>query len=246
MPAPVVYITGITRGIGRATALALAQRGATVAGCYRERDDEAATLRDELRGVVPFLVQKADVRDGAAARQSLAAVEAEFGGLDVLINNAGVLRFGYLGFSRPADAADVLETNLGGTATFTAAVIPALLRRGGGTIINLLSAVATANPPGAPCALYSASKAAAGGLTADLARTLVGQNIRVYALAPGFIDTDMLAPVSPGIIDPIRRRIPLGRLGRPEEMAAILCFLALDAPTYMTGSLITADGGYSA
>jgi len=246
MTAPVVYVTGVTRGVGRATALLLAQRGATVAGCYLERDDCAATLRRELAGHGRCLVHKVDVRDGAAVRRAAAEVEAELGGIDVLVNNAGILRFGYLNFTSPETAADVLDTNLGGALWFARSMAPVIARRGGGAIVNVLSAVAVANPPRAPCAVYSASKAALAGLTRGLARELAPLHVRVNAVAPGFIDTDMLGAVPAPVMAGITRLIPLGRLGRPEEIARIILFLALDAPMYLTGAIICADGGYGA
>jgi 3-oxoacyl-[acyl-carrier protein] reductase len=244
---PVALVTGASRGIGRAIAVALADAGFRLGVNYRARAKDADSLVEQIRvtgGDARALC--ADVSDPGAARSLVAATLDAFGRLDVLVNNAGV----HLPGVRLADvgAEDwerLLRVNLSGPLYLMQAVLPHMRARGTGHIVNLSSNVTQRFP--AAAGPYTASKSALEALTRILAREEGPHGIRVNAVAPGPIETDMLAE-SMAVMGPERTRafvesVPLRRKGHPEEIAAVVRFLVSDAASYLTGQVIYVNGG---
>ena len=237
-----VLITGASRGIGAACARAFAAAGCRVAVHYHRSADRALALIDELTamGADAFAVQ-ADVSDSSQVKRMIAAVEERFGSIGVLVNNAGVALVGLL-----TDVADdewrrVTDTNLGGVFACCRAALPAMIRAHRGCIVNIASMWGEV---GASCeAVYSASKAGVIGLTKALAKELGPSGIRVNAVSPGVIMTDMMAGFTEDDLNALREEIPLGSLGTPEDVAAAVLFLASDEARYITGQVLSVNGG---
>ena len=240
----VALVTGGSRGIGRAVVLAFAAEGARVAFVYRGSREAAESLAAEVAGQGgAALGIQADVRDPAAAERCVERVEQEWGGLDVLVNNAGVVHDELFVQMGPGAWQDVLDTNLGGTYHFCRAVAYPFMRRRRGRIINVSSVAA--DRAGSGQANYAASKGAINALTRALAVELGSRNVTVNAIAPGFIETDMSAAVLTRAGDLVKKAIPLRRLGRPEDVARLAVFLASADSGYITGQVLTVDGGLS-
>jgi 3-oxoacyl-[acyl-carrier protein] reductase len=238
----VALVTGGSRGIGRAIVLAFAAEGARVAFVYRGSRAAAESLVAEVAGQGgAALALQADVRDPAAAERCVERVEQEWGGLDILVNNAGVVHDELFVQMDPEAWQAVLDTNLGGTYQFCRAVAFPFMRRRRGRIINVSSVAAERAGPGQ--ANYAASKGAINALTRALAVELGSRNVTVNAIAPGFIETDMSAAVLARAGDLVKKVIPLRRLGRPEDVARLAVFLASADSGYITGQVLTVDGG---
>lgn len=235
----VALVTGASRGIGRAVALALAGEGADVAVNYRNSDDAAREVVGliESKGV-RALARKADVSDYGEVRDMVAAIGENLGKVDILVNNAGIVDDALVPRLSPESWDRVLAVNLTGSFNCTKAVIPAMMTRRWGRIINVSSVVALRGNPGQ--ANYAASKAGLLGLTRSVAREYCSRNILVNAVCPGYILTDMTADGE--ALKRMEELIPLGRAGSCEEVASAVVFLATSA-TYTTGSVIDVSGG---
>jgi 3-oxoacyl-[acyl-carrier protein] reductase len=235
-------VTGGSRGIGRATSLRLAQLGARVAVNYVR--DEAAAL-----AVVEEIVSaggearafRADVAEHKQAAALIDKAVGAFDRLDVLVNNAGATRDGLLLRMSPRDWEDVLKINLGSAFNCTQAAAKKMIKQRQGTIINISSVVGLTGNAGQ--ANYTAAKAGLIGFTKTAARELSARQIRVNAVAPGFIATEMTEALAEDIKAGIAERIPLRRFGRPEEVADVVAWLASDMSAYLTGQVIVVDGG---
>jgi 3-oxoacyl-[acyl-carrier protein] reductase len=238
----VALVTGASRGIGRAIALALAAAGARVVINYRDRGDAAeqvaATIR-EAGGRADVL--QADVADRESVDALIRQITALAGGLDILVNNAGITRDGLLMRMKDDDFDAVLDTNLRGAFLCTRAALRPLLKSAHGRIINISSVVGLAGNAGQ--ANYAAAKAGLLGFTRSVAREVASRQVTVNAVAPGFIDTDMTASLNEAARGAALESIPLKRYGNAAEVAAVVCFLASDAAAYITGQTIAVDGG---
>jgi 3-oxoacyl-[acyl-carrier protein] reductase len=235
-------VTGGSRGIGRAIALALAGAGADVAITYRSADAEAAAVVAAIasagRRAKSF---KSDAADYAGASTVVEGVTAEFSRLDILVNNAGITKDGLLMRMSEADWDAVIATNLKSVFNFSKAAVRPMMGQRSGKIINVSSIAGMIGNPGQTN--YAASKAGMIGFTKSLARELGSRNIQVNAIAPGFVDTDMTAALSPEQKQKLEQNIPLKRTGKPEEIAGVARFLASPASDYMTGQVLCVDGG---
>jgi 3-oxoacyl-[acyl-carrier protein] reductase len=237
-------VTGGSRGIGRAIAQAFAREGARVAVVYRGNEAAAADLVREIAqagGTARAL--QADVADRAAVQACVERVEQELGPVDVLVNNAGVIHDDLFVRLEPEDWDRVLQTNLGGTYNCCRAVAYGMMKRRRGRIINLSSVAAEYVNPGQTN--YAASKGAINAFTRALAVELASRGVTVNAIAPGFIETDMSAAVRNKAGDLIKKYIPMRRIGTPEDVARVAVFLASADSAYLTGQVLTVDGGLS-
>lgn len=236
-------VTGGSRGIGRGICEALAAEGARVAVVYKGNqaaaDETVQAIKD--KGGVALALQ-CDVADPAAAEACVAKVKQEFGRLDILVNNAGIIHDELFIRMDKADFDRVIATNLGGVFNFCKAVAyDPMMKQRRGRIINISSVAADHVNPGQTN--YAASKGAINSFTRALAVELASRGITVNAIAPGFIETDMSAAVRNKAGDLIKKMIPLRRLGLPADIARLAVFLASDEAAYITGQVITVDGG---
>jgi 3-oxoacyl-[acyl-carrier protein] reductase len=250
----VALVTGGTRGIGAAISRSLASHGATVAAAYGQNHDRAAQLQAELtRSGTPISVHAGDVGSAEDCRRMVQAVIERHGRLDILVNNAGITADRTVFKMGEDDWHKVLEVNLSG-AFFTAqAALAHMVERGSGRIVNISSIIGQTGNVGQ--ANYAASKSGLFGLTMSLAKeaafalkragklTPDGMNITVNAVAPGFIETEMLDSVPEKVLQGIRAQVPLDRLGRPDEVARVVRFLVSDASSYITGQAWAVNGG---
>lgn len=235
-------VTGASRGIGRSIALELAKQGAHVAVNYAGSEDRAQAVVDEIiaLGQKAFKVQ-ADVSNEKSVKDMVKTVIDTFGSLDILVNNAGITKDNLLMRMKEADFDDVININLKGVFLCTKAVSRPMMKQRGGTIVNVASIVGVSGNPGQTN--YVASKAGVIGMTKSVAKELASRNIRVNAVAPGFISTDMTDELSDEQQEAMLDMIPLGKLGTPEDVAVVVRFLASDDAKYMTGQTIHIDGG---
>jgi 3-oxoacyl-[acyl-carrier protein] reductase len=237
----VALVTGASRGIGRAIALRLAREGANVGINYRTSREEAEAVAESVQemGVEAKLLH-ADVSRPDQVQAMFDALDA-WGGVDILVNNAGLTRDGLLMRMSDDDWDEVMNVNLRGAFLCCRAATRPMVRKRWGRIINMASVVGLAGNPGQ--SNYAASKAGLIGLTLTLSRELASRNITVNAIAPGFIETDMVASLSEEARSHIRARIPMDGFGTPEDVAAAAAFLASDGARYITGQTIAVDGG---
>ncbi|MBW5444613.1 3-oxoacyl-[acyl-carrier-protein] reductase [Cohnella sp. CFH 77786] len=235
-------VTGASRGIGRAIAIALAEAGADVAVNYAGSEAAAAETVKAIEALGRKSVMiKANVGKAAEFEAMVQSVLETFGKLDILVNNAGITRDNLIMRMKEEEFDEVIETNLKGVFNGIKAVTRSMMKQRSGRIINISSVVGTLGNAGQ--ANYVAAKAGVIGLTKSAARELASRNITVNAVAPGFIGTDMTDKLPADMKEKLEKDIPLGRIGRPEEIAAAVLYLASDASSYMTGQTIHVDGG---
>jgi 3-oxoacyl-[acyl-carrier protein] reductase len=238
----VAVVTGAGRGIGHAIAVRLAKEGARVASVSRTESNAQRTA-DEINATRPDAAKAyaVDVADHAAVQKAAAQILEDFGRVDILVNNAGVTRDGLSMRMSLDDWDTVLNTNLKGAFTFTQALMRPMVKQRSGRIINISSIAGLTGNAGQ--ANYSASKAGLIGLTKTLARELASRGITVNAVAPGLIETDMTTVLSDEIRQAILQKVPLGKLGEPDDIAGAVAYLASAEAKYITGQVLTVDGG---
>ncbi|AFV03738.1 MULTISPECIES: 3-oxoacyl-[acyl-carrier-protein] reductase [unclassified Dehalobacter] len=235
-------VTGASRGIGRAIALKLAEQGANIAVNYVSSEQDGLKLAQEIENLGGrALVLKADVSVFSEAEQLIAMAKAEFGTIDILINNAGITRDGLLMRMSEDDFDRVVEVDLKGVFNCTRHAVPIMVKQRSGRIINITSVVGILGNAGQ--VNYAAAKAGVIGLTKSLAKEIGSRNITVNAVAPGFIETDMTSGLSDKVKELTKESIALKRFGKPENIADTILFLASDAGEYITGQVISVDGG---
>ncbi len=237
-------VTGASRGLGRAIALGLAAAGARVACVARNVDKLASTVADITAAGGTAQAFECDVTDRDSVQKTVDGVIEAFGGLQILVNNAGITRDGLIPRMQDEHWDEVISTNLRGPFLFTRAVTRPMMQARYGRIINIASVSGLMGNPGQ--ANYSASKAGLIGLTRSVARELATRKITVNALAPGFIETEMTDALGEKVLEEIVTRVPVRRLGKPEEVVGAVVFLASSAAAYITGQVLTIDGGLTA
>ncbi|WP_130871057.1 3-oxoacyl-[acyl-carrier-protein] reductase [Intestinimonas massiliensis (ex Afouda et al. 2020)] len=242
MTGKTAVVTGGSRGIGRAICLELARRGANVVFSYAGNTAAAEETLAALKelGVEARAVQ-GDVADAAAVKKLMDTAVKELGGLHILVNNAGITRDNLAMMLKEEDFDAVIATNLKGAFLCMKAAARPMMKARYGRIVSLSSVVALRGNPGQ--INYCASKAGVIGMTKSLARELGGRGITVNAVAPGYIDTDMTAALPDAAREAMLASIPVGRAGKPEDVAAAVAFLASDEAAYITGQVLSVDGG---
>jgi len=238
----VALVTGGSRGIGRAIASSLAAAGATVVVNYK---GNAAGAEEVVREIAASdgraLAIQADISQADQVERLFKAVLERYGKLDILVNNAGITRDTLLLRMKEDDFNAVIDTNLGGVFLCTKAALRPMTKARGGRIINITSVVGLMGNAGQ--SNYAAAKAGIIGFTKSTAREMASRGITINAVAPGYIETELTGVLSEQIRGAILENIPLGRLGTPQDVANLVCFLASDAASYITGETITVDGG---
>jgi 3-oxoacyl-[acyl-carrier protein] reductase len=236
----VALVTGASRGIGAAIAAELARKGLKVIGTATT-DAGAAKIREALAAFPGCDGRTLDVTDAAAGQSLVDALAKEFGGLQVLVNNAGITRDNLAMRMKDDEWDAVLDTNLKGVFRMSRAVMRTMMKQRYGRIISITSVVGASGNPGQ--ANYAAAKAGVAGMTRALARELGSRNITVNCVAPGFIDTDMTAGLGEDQHKALLGQIPLGQLGKPADIAHAVCYLASPQAAYVTGQELHVNGG---
>ena len=242
MEGKVALVTGGSRGIGKAIALELAKGGATVVINYNGSRDKAMDLKQEIEGRGGRAeIYQCNVSDFAKCEELVHGIVKQFGSLDILVNNAGITKDGLLMKMSEEDFDRVVDVNLKGAFNTIRFASRQMLKQKSGRIINLSSVVGVAGNAGQ--ANYASSKAGIIGLTKAAAKELASRGITVNAIAPGFIETDMTDALPEKVKEATVSQIPLGRFGRPQDVARLAAFLASEASGYITGQVIPVDGG---
>ena len=239
-----LLVTGGSRGIGAAIVQLAVEEGASVAFTYRHNDDAAQAVVDRVRAAHPgqrCVALRCDVADCAKMREVVGEAVDVLGGIDALVNNAGLARDAAFARLRREDWDEVIETNLGSMYNATQPLLMRFVRQRSGAIINMTSIVAIYGTSGQ--ASYAASKGGIIGLTKALAKEVAPFGVRVNAVAPGLIETDMLAAMPDERLAVLTSRVPAGRLGTADDVSQLVCFLASDRSRYITGQVIEVAGG---
>lgn len=234
----VALVTGGSRGIGAACARALAQEGYQIAFQYVSNEEKAREVQASIPGSKAYAF---DLSKDESCTELINKVKTDFGRIDLLVNNAGIALDQVITFAKPEDFIRTLDTNLKPVFLLSKLVSRIMIKQKSGNIINLTSIVGHTGNPGQTA--YAASKSAITGMTKSMAFDLAGFGIRCNCVAPGFIDTDMTSHLNGDVRDSFLSKIPLKRLGKPEEIADAVCFLASDKASYITGSTIHVNGG---
>ena len=237
----IAIVTGGSRGIGLGIATELAEGGARIA--IVARDEERASREAERLPGSRHIGLGCDVADSVRVGETIRKVEEELGGVTILVNNAGITRDNILLRLKDEDWDEVIDVNLKGTFNMTRSTVRGMMKRREGVILNISSIVGLAGNAGQ--ANYAASKAGLHGFTKSVARELASRGIRCNAIAPGYIETDMTAALDERQAETLTQQIPLGRLGSPADVAGVARFLAGPAARYITGQVISVDGGMS-
>ena len=238
----IAVVTGASRGIGKAVALKLASMGATVVVNYNGSKEKAEEVKQEIEaGGGTASIYQCNVSDYEACKSMIQDVVDAYGRIDILVNNAGITRDGLLMKMSEEDFDRVIDINLKGAFNTTRFVVRQMLRQKSGRIINMASVVGVTGNAGQ--VNYAASKAGIIGLTKATAREVASRGITVNAIAPGFIETDMTDVLSDKVKEASVSQIPLGRFGKPEQVAAAAAFLASEDAGYITGQVLHVDGG---
>ena len=236
----VAFVTGASRGIGKAIAQGCSAAGATVVACAR--DDHAQPVVDEIVASGGTAVaQRLEVTDADSVAEAVRAVTDRYGQIDIVINNAGIVRDQLMMRMKSEDWDIVLATNLTAAFRCTQAVLRPMLKRRHGRIISISSVVGQSGNPGQ--ANYAASKAGLIGFTKSLAREVASRGITVNVVSPGMIETDMTDGLDATVRETLAAQIPIGRFGTPADVAAAVCFLASDEAAYITGQVLSVNGG---
>lgn len=239
-----VIITGASRGIGKATALAFAKSGYDLLLCYRARESEAKAVAEEASSfgvrAIPFQMDMISISD---CRRTAAKAMMEFGKIDALVCNAGIALPSLFTETTEEDYDHLFSINMKGMFFLSQAVAKEMIAVGGGAIINVSSMWGVVGASGEVA--YSASKAAVIGFSKALAKELAPSNIRVNCIAPGVVDTEMNACYDESTMQILAEKTPLGRIGTPDDIASSILFLASDAASFITGQTLTVDGGFA-
>ncbi|NIA22646.1 MAG: 3-oxoacyl-[acyl-carrier-protein] reductase [Proteobacteria bacterium] len=237
-----VVVTGGRQGIGKAIATAFAKAGANIA-IIEKSEDKNNKLKEEFSSYpAKFIyISPLDVSDYNAVIESFSRIAEELGSVDILVNNAGITRDNLLIRMEEKNWDDVINTNLKGTFNCCKAAIPVMMKKRYGKVINIASVIGEIGNAGQ--INYAASKAGIIGLTKSLAKEVARRNITVNAIAPGFIETDMTKGLPESVVESYLKSIPKRKLGKPEDIANAVLFLASEAANYITGQVINVDGG---